>query len=343
MAPMGDHSTHEAAGAPLRKARAWAWIVFWSTAGTSVLYNVYHALVTSHLHWYIGIPEGFLPLLLAIGMLEVAAAWPEKMQAVAWLVTAGAMAWSAVAIGAVIRQGAPLHAGFLFGLLADTAALGAMYFLLNGPTAAQAIAKMDEKVAGLLGQIAAERSARAEAEAAHGREMAGLRAELTAAGEAAEAQMAEARRVHRMTVSVLDERVNKARSETEAVAARAEALTRKLEAADRKLGRGNTGTGSRKQAGSGSRKPEASPAPAASEGGPQGVPEAPPDLDAESAVLWYVDQGLSASAAGVKAGLSDSRGRQIVRKLTAPAPAGVDPVTGAANGGSGAEAGGGND
>jgi colicin import membrane protein/SWI/SNF-related matrix-associated actin-dependent regulator 1 of chromatin subfamily A len=215
-------------------------------------------------------------------------------------------------------------------------------------TAAKALKRLDAE------RRAAEAAARAERQAAVERaeadERTHLRAELervtgehAAAAEAMEDWKAEAARVHQMTVSVLEDRERGAVAEAERLAVRAETLARKLEAATRKLAAGNGGSGSRKQSGTGSRKPAAVPAPAAAEGTPQTVPEAPPDLDAESAVLWYVDQGLSASAAGVAAGLSDSRGRQIVRKLTAPAPAGVDPVAGAGNGGSPAETGSGND
>lgn len=79
-------------------------------------------------------------------------------------------------------------------------------------------------------------------------------------------------------------------------------------------------TGNRKRApGNANRKQAPVPAPAT---GPAGE-VAPDDLDNEAKVLWYVANGESASAAGVKAGLTDSRGRQIVRdykRLSAPAP-----------------------
>jgi hypothetical protein len=127
-----------------------------------VLYNCYHALVGDHMPWYTGAPEGVAPLVVAIGVLEFSGAWRENkaLQVAAWLVTGGAMAWSAIAINAVV------HYGWAFGLIGDTAALSAMYFLLNGPTAAQAIAKVAARERELLEQVAAGRSAleRAEAE-----------------------------------------------------------------------------------------------------------------------------------------------------------------------------------
>ena len=181
MERMGHHELDdvaELAGKPIRRARAWAWVIFWSMAGTSVLYNCYHAFVIARMPWYTGIPESVVPLLLAIGMLEIAAAWKSNrgLQAVAWGITAGAMAWSAVAINPVVRLDAPLHWGFLFGLLADTAALGAMYFLLNGPAAAQAVARVAKKITELTEQANAERRARNDAEANAARTLQEMRA-----------------------------------------------------------------------------------------------------------------------------------------------------------------------
>lgn len=68
--------------------------------------------------------------------------------------------------------------------------------------------------------------------------------ELAAVAEAAEARQAEARRVHGLTVSVLEDRVNAARAEAEAAARKAEALTRKLASA---TGAGKGGNGARKR------------------------------------------------------------------------------------------------
>lgn len=65
------------------------------------------------------------------------------------------------------------------------------------------------------------------------------------------------------------------------------------------------------------------PQPVAVAVSPDEVGDAPEDLDSEAKVLWYLDRGLSASKAGVKAGLHDSRGRQIAR-LRKPAPKGID-------------------
>lgn len=176
------HSEHYAAGAPARRARASAWTVFWLTAGTSVLYNCYHALVDDHMPWYTGVPEGVLPLVVAIGVLEFSGAWRDNkpLQVAAWTVAGGAMAWSAVAIDSVV------HHGWALGLIGDTAALAAMFFLLNGPTAAQAVARVAAREAELLGQVAAGQSAIADLKARAGAEI-GKRNEALAVTEAARA------------------------------------------------------------------------------------------------------------------------------------------------------------
>lgn len=230
MTDMGQHSTDavaELAGKPYRRARVSAQLVFWLTGGSSVLYNSYHALVRDHMPWYTGLPEGFLPLAVAIGVLEYAAVWRENkfMQAASYAVTAGAMAWSALMINSVLRD------GWAFGLIGDAAALSAMYFLLNGPAAEQAVARVDRKIAEMAAAAAADRLAREQSEAARRRDVDALRAELTASAEAAATQMAEARRVHQATVSVYEERVASARRELGEALGRAEALTAKLAAA----------------------------------------------------------------------------------------------------------------
>ncbi len=104
-------------------------------------------------------------------------------------------------------------------------------------------------------------------------------------------------------------------------------LTRKLVAAGRKQPRKSAGATGRKPAGNPvpatARKQE--PATASGEAADETA-----DLDSEALVLQYMSEGLSASAAGIKAGLTDSRGRQIARKFAAAAPVGQDAEGGAA-------------
>lgn len=229
MAPVGDHSkpaVAELAGRPLRLARTWAWAVFWLTAGSSVLYNCYHALVGDHMPWYTGIPEGCVPLAVAIGVLEFSGAWRENkaLQASAWLVTGGAMAWSALAINSVV------HRGWAFGLIADAAAMSAMYFLLNGPTAAHAVGEVARTVSSLTERADAERAARRQAEAAHraqaeqasarhAAEVSALRSDLTGKLEAERSARETAHRD-----------LEAARAELAGALDRAEALAAKLSA-----------------------------------------------------------------------------------------------------------------
>lgn len=165
----------------------------------------------------------------------------------------------------------------------------------------------------------AEVHARAEAErtqrdAAEASELAMVRAELETARGALEPARAD---------------LATARAEMGRLAARAETLERKLATA---TGRKQP----RKPAGATGRKPAAATAPeTAAVTGSATAPEtdgitapeeaeAPEDLDSEAKVLWYLDKGLSASRAGIAAGLTDSRGRQIAR-LRKPAPKGQDP------------------
>lgn len=307
MNDMGTHSgkdqvvtpepRHQAAGAPMRRARASAWTVFWLTAGSSVLYNCYHAIVAQHMPWYTGGPEGVVPLVVAIGVLEFSGAWRENkpLQGAAWLVTGGAMAWSAIATNAVVNH------GWAFGLIADTAALAAMYFLLNGPTAAQAIARVAAREAELLKRADAERVAR-EADGRRFRaELDRLRAEAQAAVGKLEAELETARRG------------------AEADRERAEILARKLEKA---TGSRKPGSRTRKPAATGSAK---TPAAVSATG-----PETADDLDVEASIWGYLQAGYSASEAGRLAGVTDSRGRQIARKLRQRPPVEQGAATAAA-------------
>jgi hypothetical protein len=112
--------------------------------------------------------------------------------------------------------------------------------------------------------------------------------------------------------------------ERDEAVAKAETLARKLEATTTQKRRAATGRKSPRATG---RKPDPVTGSAtAPEPGtitaPADTPDedAPADLDSEAKVLWYLDKGLSASKAGIRAGLTDSRGRQIAR-LRKPAPA----------------------
>jgi hypothetical protein len=110
-----------------------------------------------------------------------------------------------------------------------------------------------------------------------------------------------------------------ARREAEAATRRAEATARKLEAA---TGSGKGGNGTRKPAAATGRKASV-PAPEIPAVDPDDLPGNWDELDSEARVLFLVDAGLSASKAGLAAGVTDARGRQIARaakRLTETAP-----------------------
>jgi hypothetical protein len=79
------------------------------------------------------------------------------------------------------------------------------------------------------------------------------------------------------------------------------------------------------------RKPArtSAPVPVPAEGG-SSAPEDVPDIDAEARILALIDEGYSASKAGVLAGKSDSYGRQVARLRNAAKkePAGEDRTDG---------------
>jgi hypothetical protein len=79
----------------------------------------------------------------------------------------------------------------------------------------------------------------------------------------------------------------------------------------------------RKPRRSSARKPATVPVPVAPG---SSAPEDVPDLDTEARILALIDQGYSASKAGVLAGTSDSYGRQVARlaKAAKTEPAGAD-------------------
>ena len=142
-----------------------------------------------------------------------------------------------------------------------------------------------------------------------GAELAAARLALAAEREATETVAAE--------LAAAGEGRERAEAELAAARREAETLRRELAEARKRKDREPSGNGG----GSGSRKRQPVPRPEEADD------EAPSDLDSEARVLWYLDKGYSASKAGVMAGLTDSRGRQIKRerdKLSRPAPRGID-------------------
>jgi hypothetical protein len=176
---MSDMGSHEAAGAPLRRARTSAWIVTVVMGGTTMAFQVYHSVKFGHMPWELAVLYGVAPLLIAVLVLEIVAEWrdaPWAAKAGAYLIMGAAMFLSASATGDVVLAAAPPHFSLLFGALLDGAELLAAYFIMNGPSAAQAVAAVAKREAELLGRIASERSSREQSEAALRGELSDLRA-----------------------------------------------------------------------------------------------------------------------------------------------------------------------
>jgi len=292
---------HAAKTRALARAKTCAWIVAVLMTGTTMTFQVYHSIRFGQMPVPLAVLEGVVPLLISMCILEFVSEWEgARTWAVvaAYVIMAGSMYMSAAATGAVVLHAAPHRMSWLFGVLLDAAALLAVHFILNGPTAADVAreasaeaAARAEHEASLRAEIAAAKQARKDDRSAFEEASSALRAELhgeRAAREAAETGCAEAVAGAEITARQLE-------------AARAEITARKKRAATaRKRG---PATGRKQDAATGSATV------------PQDLPDeaAPDDLDSEAKVLWYLDKGHSASKAGVYAGLTDSRGRQIAR------------------------------
>lgn len=169
---------------------------------------------------------------------------------------------------------------------------------------------LDREEAAQAVRAAVEAERRAAVMRAENDERAGLRAALEAEREARTAA---------------ESALEPLRSELAQAEARAETLARKLGGNGTRKRAGTTGRQStRKPAGITGRKQEGA---TGSVTAPEDGSEETADLDAEALVLKYLAEGMSASEAGRKAGLSDSRGRQIARKLAKTAPQGIDSET----------------
>ena len=254
-------------------------------------FQVYHSVKHGHMPWPLAVLYGVIPLLISMLLIDFVSAWKD---APVWalpggcLIIGGSMYLSASATGAVVLHAAPDHASSLFGILLDGAAILAARFLM---TAAKRAAVSE--LASFEAAFEAERLTRRAAE--EERDTASCRAAESAA-----------------KAVTLEQQV--------------EELTRKLAQfqEERKRERA-AGNGGGKGTGTGNRKPEpvtgTGQVPVTAQD--EVAEEAPADLDSEARVLWYLDRGHSASRAGVMAGLTDSRGRQIAR-LARPAPKGID-------------------
>lgn len=241
--------------AAVRRARFAAQVVFLSMAGTTMTFQVYHAIRYGHMPWWLAALFGIVPLLIAIGVLEFVAEWdesPKWAKPGAYLIVAGAMLLSATSTGDVVLKAAPPDMSWLFGVLLDGAAVLAVTYILHGPKPAALVAKAraeqeerERAENGELGRLRRELAGvRDRAEADHDEMTARIAAiteqhqgELASAAEARRALEETLRREHSEAEVALTRQLEEAaaaRAESEQRAANAEAniadLTRRLEA-----------------------------------------------------------------------------------------------------------------
>lgn len=294
MTDMGN-GQHEAAGAGLRRARTAAWIVTVVMGGTTMAFQVYHAVKFGHMPWELAVLYGIVPLLIALLVLEIVAEWreaPWPAKAAAYAIMAAAMFLSASATGAVVLHAAPGHFSLLPGALLDAAELLAAFFILNGPSAAQAIAAAARREAELLGRADAERSAREQAEAAHQAAVSDLRARAGAEIEARDRALADAAQA-----------LAAARSDAEKAAAKTAVLERKLGGPARRsrTAPARTGTAPRSSA--------------------ETASEDDVELEARALKLLATDLDMSGAELARQLGVSEGYGRKLRRRLGPDRPA----------------------
>lgn len=168
---------------PRSAATAAAWAVLVGMGGTSVTYNIYHAVHGGHLRVGLALLYGIAPVFAAMCLSHIVAVYKGGwfMQAVVFAVMLGAMWLSIGAIAAVIGP-ASGHLRWLFGLVLDAAALIALRVILSERERAAAEAGIAE-TATAAAEAAGHEAAGAVAEAAGLRaELESTRAEIAAAG-----------------------------------------------------------------------------------------------------------------------------------------------------------------
>jgi hypothetical protein len=259
MPSMAKHA-QESLPVPRSRGSVAAWAVLIGMGGTTVTFNIFHAVDHGQMLTGLALLYGIAPVFAAMCLSHLVAARRGEgvMQGLTFAVMLGAMALSIGAVGTVVRPVAGPYLCWLFGAVLDAAALIALRMILSGHEH-----RAEEATALETASREAE-TARAEAGEAAGK-LAAREAELAEAQAALEAE--RARRVP-----------------------------------------------GRKQRRSSARKPArtSAPVPLVAEGG-SSAPEEMPDLDTEARILALIDEGHSASQAGILAGKSDSYGRQVAR------------------------------
>jgi hypothetical protein len=197
-----------------------AWSVLLTMGGTSVTYNVWHALHSGGMILLLAVLEGLAPVGAAMGLSEVGArfdggAW---FKAGAFAVMAGAMSLSMNATATVVRPAQGKYGSWLFGLVLDAAALLCLYVILTERERRKQAAKdarqvtLEEAVAAAVAETEARmtsgaeelrrgmeqaadglRHAKAQADAESGATIEGLRSQVASL----ESQLREALRSRR--------------------------------------------------------------------------------------------------------------------------------------------------
>jgi hypothetical protein len=292
MAGVPKHDIHEAAARPLRRGRAAAWLVFLGMAATTMAFQTYHSLHNGQMPWPLAYLYGIVPLGISIGVLIFAAVWPSKAgRAGAYLITAGAMYMSASATGTVTLHASSPHAELLFGFLLDGAALLAIRFIFDGPTAANAVAEVARREAELTTQRDAERSARERDSAAHQAAVSDLRARAGTEIGVRDQALADAA-----------EALATARSDAEKAAAKTAVLERKLGGPARRSNAAPARSGTAPRSGTGT------------------APEDDLDLEARALKLLATNLDMSGAELAEKLGISAGYGRKLRRRLTGDRP-----------------------
>jgi hypothetical protein len=269
-----------------------AWAVLLGMGGTTVTYNIFHAVhhgpMPKSLTLGLALLYGIAPVFAAMCLSHLVAVrkGDKVMQRLAFAVMLGAMALSIGAVGAVVKPVAGPYFCWVFGAVLDAAALLALRMILGGYQR-----KADEATALEIAETAAADACR---EAGTARQEA-----ADVAGKA----------------SALETELAAVRAALEAERARRVPPRKQRRGSGRKA----PGTGTRNRA----------PVPPGTTA-PEPVPDIDAEIRTDLRIMELVAEGHSASEAGILAGASDSYGRQVVRmaKAARTEPAGDERTDG---------------
>jgi hypothetical protein len=289
---------HEAPRPARSSAVTAAWAVLVGMGGTSVTYNVYHAVHHGSMNLGLALLYGIAPVFAAALLSHIVAEHDggRFLQAVTFAVMLGAMTLSIGATAAVVKPAAGPWMQWLFGAVLDAAALVALRVILTG---------RKRKAEAAMAMEAAERTV-AEAE----------RIAAEAAGSVAEAEQ-KAAEIEAEALAAKDAvQAELTRVSTELAAANAtvEAL------------RSRRGSPRKSSRSSGRKRTTASPlnsgpsSPPETNGGspPETESAAEADTEAQALMILAAEPDISGSKLGLRLGKSERYGCILKNKL-APA------------------------